>query len=394
MIGFIGASLSLFILFASSAAPIPLYEHFAQTLNLSKGDLAMTSVLYFAGTIIALLFFARISNYWGRKKAIYLILVLGMLGCSAFIFADSELLILLGRFIQGIASGLASSTVMAFILDNEPKSMPNIGVSITSSGPNLGLIVGAVITGVFMEFLASGTFFIFELLITILAICFILIFFSRETISPKAGILHSFKPKIHLPNNVKPLLLPAGCTSFASWSFGGFYQSYSATIATQIFQLNDTFIASLVFVSFIGPIALGAMLAKNYDGFKAQAYGMSFYIISLIALYLSLFSQSLYLYLAINIIAGFFSGLMFAGSLKTILSITDIHDRADVLSAIYVISYGGAAIPNLIISQIAYMFDLTQLVFGYVVLAIISYAVLLLSRRKLNLSTDKSLSQN
>lgn len=392
MIGFIGASLSLFILFAASAAPIPLYEHFAQALNLTKGDLAMTSVMYFAGTIIALLFFARISNYWGRKKAIYLILILGILGCAAFIFADSEWIILCGRFIQGVASGLASSTVMAFILDNEPKSLPNIGVAITSSGPNLGLIVGAVITGIFVEFLASDSLFIFELLIGILILCFILIFLSKETIAPKAGILRSLSPKIKLPQNVKPLLLPAACTSFASWSFGGFYQSYSATIAIQIFNLNDTFIASLVFVSFIGPIAIGAMLVKNYDGFKAQAYGMSAYIVSLIALYLSLFSQNLWLYLAINIIAGFFSGLMFAGSLKTILSITDIHDRADVLSAIYVISYGGAALPNLIISQIAYRFELTQLVFGYVVLAVVCYIVLLFSRRKLNMIDEEQLS--
>ena len=386
MLGFIGSSLSLLILFAASAAPIPLYEQFAQSLDLTKGDLAMTSVMYFAGTIIALVFFARISNYIGRKKAIYLTLVLGILGCVAFIFAHSEILIMLGRFIQGIASGLASSTIMAFILDNEPKKFPNLGVAITSSGPNLGLIIGAVITGIVVAFLANDSLFIFELLIATLFICLIMIFYSQETITPQSGLLKSFIPKIKLPPKVKPLLLPAACTSFASWSFGGFYQSYSATIAMQIFHLNDTFIASLVFISFIGPIAFGAMVAKNYDDFKAQLYGMSLYLLSFLALYLSLFSQNLSFYLAINIIAGFFSGLMFAGSLKTILSIITLNERADVLSAIYIISYGGAAIPNLIISQIAYLFDLTQLIFSYLILAIIAYIILLLCRQKLNMA--------
>lgn len=384
MLGFIGSSLSLLILFAASAAPIPLYEHFAQNLNLTKGDLAMTSVMYFAGTIIALVFFARISNYIGRKKAIYLILVIGIVGCLAFIFANSEILIMFGRFMQGVASGLASSTVMAFILDNEPKKFPNLGVAIASSSPNLGLIIGAILTGLFANFFASDILFIFELLIVILCICLIMILFSKETITAKPGLIQSFRPQITLPHKIKPLLLPAACTSFASWSFGGFYQSYSATIATQIFHLNDTFIASLVFISFIGPIALGAMLAKNCDGFKAQLYGMSFYLLSFFALYLSLFRQNLGLYLVINIIAGFFSGLMFAGSLKTILSIITLNERADVLAAIYIISYVGAAIPNLIISQIAYLFDLTQLIFGYVILAIGAYIVLLLSRLKLS----------
>ena len=87
-LGFIGSIISLIMLFAASAAPIPLYAHYADTLNLTKGDLSLTAVMYFIGTVTALIFCARISNYCGRKIAVYIVLFLGIIGCLSFIFIN------------------------------------------------------------------------------------------------------------------------------------------------------------------------------------------------------------------------------------------------------------------------------------------------------------------
>ncbi len=390
MIGFLGASFSLLILFAVSAAAIPLYEYYAVSLNLSSGDLAMTSVMYFIGTIISLIFFARISNYWGRKRVIYMILCLSFIGCLLFIFASSRYSIFLGRFIMGLSCGLASSTVMAFIIDNEPKNLPNIAVSITSAGPNLGLMLGALSSGLLVEFTNNQIYFVFEMLIIALLICLISIICSKETMPFKQGVMNSLRPELKIPANIRNLLLPASCTAFGSWAFGGFYQSYSASIATQVFHLNDTFIASIIFISFIAPAGIGAMLVKNLNAFKAQLYGMMAFVISLVSLYLSLFTGNLLLYVIINIFVGVFQGLMFAGSMKTILGITTIQDRAGVLSVMYIISYSGAAIPNLVLSYIADWFELTQLVLGYTILSIVCCIMLLISKyRQINIQNKE-----
>ena len=88
-LGFIGSVISLIILFAASAAPIPLYANYTELLNLTKGQLSFTAVMYFIGTVIALIFLARISNFCGRKIAIYIVLFLGILGCLSFVFINS-----------------------------------------------------------------------------------------------------------------------------------------------------------------------------------------------------------------------------------------------------------------------------------------------------------------
>lgn len=81
LLGFTAASLTLGAVFMAGGAPIPFYHTYAETLGLDKGVLSLATVAYFAGTVIALLFLPRLTNYWGRKRAIYLTLAFGLAGC-------------------------------------------------------------------------------------------------------------------------------------------------------------------------------------------------------------------------------------------------------------------------------------------------------------------------
>ena len=85
LLGFTAASLTLGAVFMAGGAPIPFYHTYAETLGLDKGVLSLVTVAYFAGTVIALLFLPRLTNYWGRKRAIYLTLAFGWQAafCSA-----------------------------------------------------------------------------------------------------------------------------------------------------------------------------------------------------------------------------------------------------------------------------------------------------------------------
>lgn len=373
MYGFIGASLSLLLLFSASASPIPLYGHYAELLGMDKGALSLTSVMYFVGTLIALVFFGRLSNHWGRKRTIYMTLALGIAGCMLFIFASSTFMVMLGRFVQGISCGMASNTVMAYVVDTEPQGS-GFGAAVAGAGPNLGLSIGAVGTGICSYFGSQS--FVFELSIVLLLLCSLFICKGNETIALRAGALKSLCPVITVPDNIKRMLIPAGCTFFAGWSVGGFYQSYSAGIAAQIFGLSDTAVASLVFVSFIAPVSLGVALGKKLPADKAQPYGITSFVISLVLLYASLFSGSIIVFFAVNVLAGITQGIMFIGSMASILNITTIENRAGVLSVIYIMSYCGAAVPNLVVSKVAYLFDLIELTLGYVILGGICWIVL------------------
>lgn len=119
-IGLIGAACSFACIYAASSAPIPLYTIYAKNIGISNAYLSMTSVIYFVGTVIALLIFARISNYLGRRPVILGVLGLTAVGCAIFENLHTAPMFMIGRFVQGLACGLASSAVAAYIVDSAP----------------------------------------------------------------------------------------------------------------------------------------------------------------------------------------------------------------------------------------------------------------------------------
>ena len=69
LLGFTAASLTLGAVFMAGGAPIPFYHTYAETLGLDKGVLSLATVAYFAGTVIALLFFAAPYQLLGAQKS-------------------------------------------------------------------------------------------------------------------------------------------------------------------------------------------------------------------------------------------------------------------------------------------------------------------------------------
>lgn len=230
LLGFTAASLTLGAVFMAGGAPIPFYHTYAETLGLDKGVLSLATVAYFAGTVIALLFLPRLTNYWGRKKAIYLTLAFGLAGCFLFSNVTGEWRMLAARFMQGLSCGLASSTVAAFIIDNEPRRYKGLAAVIIGSAPNIGLPLGAMGSGVFNMF-SNEIGMVFVIVAVLLLCCGALVFASTETITSKqSGAWRSLKPQLKITPRVKKLLPAAACAFAGTWAVGGFYQSYSAAI--------------------------------------------------------------------------------------------------------------------------------------------------------------------
>ena len=311
LLGFTAASLTLGAVFMAGGAPIPFYHTYAETLGLDKGVLSLATVAYFAGTVIALLFLPRLTNYWGRKRAIYLTLAFGLAGCFLFGNVTGEWRMLAARFMQGLSCGLASSTVAALIIDNEPRRYKGLAAVIIGSAPNIGLPLGAMGSGVFNMF-SDAIGMVFVIVAVLLVGCGALVFASTETITKKqSGAWRSLVPQLKITPRVKKLLPAAACAFAGTWAVGGFYQSYSAAIGIQELGVQSTFVASLTFVSFIAPVALGAALSRGRDKFLLQRFSMLAFFIAVAGVVYAIYSHSLSLFLAFNVMAGIADGAAF-----------------------------------------------------------------------------------
>ena len=118
---FFTASLALISCFATSATSIPMMAYWTDALWRTSAEAAMTVVNYFGGCVLTLLLFARFSNLLGRKPVVIAALLCGIIACYLFSTALSASGINLGRFLQGLCCGLATSACMAWVVDTAPR---------------------------------------------------------------------------------------------------------------------------------------------------------------------------------------------------------------------------------------------------------------------------------
>lgn len=129
---FWAATLSLAATFAASASPIPLYGIYQRQYGVNYFELSLSSVVYFVGAVTALLVFGRLSNHLGRRNISLLTIALAALASMTFLTVHSVTPLLIGRLLQGLACGLASTVLVAWIVDcagNVPKWIAPAAIS-------------------------------------------------------------------------------------------------------------------------------------------------------------------------------------------------------------------------------------------------------------------------
>lgn len=60
-----------------------------------------------------------------------------------------------------------------------------------------------------------------------------------------------------MPHAIRTLLPAAIAVFCGSWTLGGFHRAYSPTISAESLGTSSTFVAGIVFASFIAPYAFG-----------------------------------------------------------------------------------------------------------------------------------------
>lgn len=380
-IGFIAGAFSLTVVYAASAAPIPLYTIYRQVLDLTNGDLSMSAFTYFAGCVIALLIFARVSNYSGRRPVALVTLGLSAIGCLVFLYLQNDSMFLAGRFIQGISCGLASSAISAYIVDTAPDTPRWLGAAVTGGAVMIGLSAGVFGSGVLKEAGAGSLTVIYGILIGLIAICGLMVAAGPETIKPAPGIAASLVPQIRVPQNIRPLLPAAICAFVGVWAIGGFYQAFSSSMAADLLGTPNTVMAAAVFASMMAPNALGGALSGRFRPDSAQRIGMCAFFLCILVILISLNHSAIAPFFLASIGAALAGGFAFTGSMRTLLDKTSKEDRAGVLSTIFLISYSGAGFPNFVVGQLSGTFGLLDIAFGYCLLVGVVCIITLLAVR-------------
>jgi MFS family permease len=346
----ISPNVSLFLLasilvsfVASSTAPTPLYGIYQARWHFSPITTTVVFAIYAVAVLATLLTFGKLSDHVGRRPVLLVAIAVQMISLVIFIFATGVPTLLAARVVQGLAAGAATGAVGAAMLDIDRAR----GTLANSIAPGIGTGTGALLSALLIQFLPAPTRLVYIVLLVILLIQGVGIVLMRETVTPMKGALQSLRPEIKLPRAVRGPVLIVAPVLFAVWALAGFFSALGPALVRALMYTSIVAGGLAVFVfALFGSITI--LLLRNAAARTVMLTGIAALILGMIITLVSVTTDS---------IAGFFVGLAFGGvgfgggfqgSLKTVMPLVEAHERAGVLSLLYIVCYVGFGLPTVI----------------------------------------------
>src|SRR5262249_57033987 len=130
------------------------------------------------------------------------------------------------RAVQGFATGLATATLGAAIMDTDRSRGPVLN-SITAF---FGLTVGSLGGGALVTYAPDPQQLIYAILLVLSAAEGLLLWYIPETVTPKPGALASLQPHVSIPVGARRALGQLTPVTIAAWALGGCYLSPQARL--------------------------------------------------------------------------------------------------------------------------------------------------------------------
>ncbi|WP_051580386.1 MFS transporter [Pseudonocardia acaciae] len=331
---------------AAAGVPAPLYVVYQQQFGIPDAGLTAAFAIYIVPIATALLLCGRLSDHVGRRPIAVLSPLLGVAACLVLMNVHGLGTLLLGRGLQGVATGLGTSALGTFLLDLHPPGRLTLAAAVTSVGPMSGVATGAVLSGALVQYGPHPTTLVYVLFAAVLAACAIGVAFAPETSPRLPGALRSLRPALRLPASVRPIFLATTGCFVACWSLGGFYQALSPSLTAHELGHSDHLVGGLAVASLIGTSGLGGPLTARLRPRTAMLGGVTVLTLGTLAILGVLAVRSTPGFFAASVVTGLGLGAAFLGGMRTLVGQTAPVDRAGVLSAAYLAAYLGSATPS------------------------------------------------
>ncbi len=328
---------------SASSAPTPLYALYQAEWGFTPITTTVVFGIYALAVLVALLTLGKVSDHVGRRP----VLLAGLVGQSAamVVFATAAGVpeLLLARVIQGLATGAALGALGAAMLDVSREK----GTLANAVAPFTGTALGAIASGLVVQYLPAPEHLIYLLLLGAFVLQAAGVLLMRETVSPKPGVLASLVPEITLPRLLRRPVLTAVPVLVAVWSIVGLYGALGPALARGLTGSTSVVLGGLGLFLVAGAGATGTFLTRNVPARTVMIAGIGALVAGVAVVVVAVRTDSSAAFFLGTALAGFGFGGGFQGSIRTVVPLAAAHERAGVLSLLFVVSYlsmGGPAV--------------------------------------------------
>jgi len=366
---------------ASGAAPTPLYHQYQESFRLTPLAITIIFAAYVLSLLVALLTVGSLSDYVGRRPAILAALVLNVVSMAMFMAAGSAVALIAARALQGFATGLATATLGAAILDND-RSRGTLLNSVTAFG---GLTAGSLGAAVLVTYAPDPRQLVYVVLLVLSAVEASILWSMPETAQPRAGALASLRPHINVPAAARGALMRVTPVIIASWALGGFYFSLMPALVRVATGVSLPVVGGLVVSALTLSGAISVLSLRSATPGRVLSLGIVALAVGVAITLAGVHEQQVWLMLAGTVVSGIGFGASFAGTLRIVLPLARAEERAGLLAAFYVEGYLSFSLPAVVAGLAVPMIGLTVAAYVYgtavIVIALASMIAAGFSRR-------------
>jgi MFS family permease len=343
-------------LLASSSAPTPLYATYQAKWGFS--DLTVTVIfgVYAVAVLASLLVFGSLSDHIGRKPLLIAGLGMQVPVMLLFAFAGDLDVLLAARVLQGLATGAALGAIGAGLVDLHPTRGPVANASALMAGTASGSLISAL----FVQLLPAPTELVYLFLSGVFLLQALGVSLIAETSARVPGALGALAPKLALPTQVRGAVFVAAPILIAVWTLGGFYASLGPSLAQLVAGDRSMIVGGAALFLLAGSGSLTVLGFHQVEARRLALFGALAIVVGSSLLLAGVASRSLLLFTLGIFPAGAGFGAGFQGGLRTIVAKAEPHERAGVISLVYVISYLSLGLPAIIAGTLVVNSSLSQ----------------------------------
>jgi predicted MFS family arabinose efflux permease len=307
---------------------------------------AVTAIfgIYALAVLAALLIGGRLSDHLGRRPVLLAASIGQLLSMVLYASAHDATGLVMARVFQGLVTGASVAAIGAAMIDIDKTR----GALANAVAPAFGTGSGAILGGLFVQFLPAPTHLIYEVLGVVFIVQAVSLSFMSETITPRSGVLQSLKPQLALPRATREPLLLAVPVLIAAWATAGFYGSLGPMLIRGLLNTHSPLLGGLGLFVLSATAGVSVLVLRHREpkhmmtlGAVGLAVGAAFSTTAISE------GASLLFFLG-TALAGVGFGAGFQGSVRTVVPFAAAHERAGVLSILFLVSYLAMGAPAVV----------------------------------------------
>lgn len=375
-------SLALIMGTIGTALASPLYPIYQQIWHLSPSQITYIFVAYMFGCLGTLLFLGRTSNTIGFLRTLQIGLVFISIGLVISVFAENALILSVGRFIIGIASGLMTTSAMLGMMQTIPETHKQLAPQLVSILTAIGFGLGPFVGGVIAQFSQTPLITPYLPIILGAVLCFVGLFWLKTPAFERQPF--SIAPKLLRPEpQYHAVFMIVGLTAFNTFAAFSLFASLSPSFVHDILPWHGPLVSGTAITCILLISAVVQFFAKAVPAKKCLNIGLMVMLVSLVSLALCMILKASILFFASDILFGIGHGFALMGAFGVIHAITTLQNRAAVMSTYLFIGYLGTIVPIIAVGYLADHFGLEFSVISFCVAISVLCLILWLWHQKL-----------